>query len=282
MSRVLLPSSLNEMWDLLHREPEALIFAGGTDLLVKRREGIIDGTVLIGLERISEIRGVRDEGGQIWIGAGSTHTRLLNEPLVQHHLPVLIQALRTLGSPPIRNMGTIGGNICTASPAGDTLPPLYVLDTSVVLQSADNVREVPIGTFITGPGKTGLNKGEILTGVRVKKPLGYTLHHYEKVGQRRALACCVAGMAALIKVSPSGIIEAAKLAWGSVAPTVAVFPDVEASLIGRPLSPTVLEEAAVVVRKAVTPIDDVRASADYRRLVAGNLLLRLSAVNPSS
>ena len=281
MTQVLLPSGLNEVWDLLDREPEALVYAGGTDLLVRRREGMIDGPVLIGLEGISEIRGVRDEGDQIWIGAGSTHTRLLHEPLVQQHLPVLIQALRTLGSPPIRNMGTIGGNICTASPAGDTLPPLYVLDACVILHSANRVREIPIGAFITGPGKTGLNKGEILTGVRVKKPSGYTLHHYEKVGQRRALACCVAGMAAVIKVSPSGIIEAARLAWGSVAPTVAVFPDVEASLIGCPLSPAVLEQAAVLARKAVTPIDDVRASADYRRLVAGNLLLRLSAVGRS-
>jgi xanthine dehydrogenase FAD-binding subunit len=176
---------------------------------------------------------------------------------VQHHLSVLIQALLTLGSPPISNMGTIGGNICTASPTGDTLPPLYVLGACVILHSANRVREIPIGAFITGPCKTALNKGELLTGVRVKKPFGYTIHHYEKVGQRRALA------------------------WDSVAPTVAVSPDVEAFLIGCPLSPAVLEQAAVLVRKAVTPIDDVRASADYRRLVAGNLLLRLSAVSLS-
>ncbi|MDD5169637.1 MAG: FAD binding domain-containing protein [Syntrophales bacterium] len=205
-----------------------------------------------------------------------THAQLLGNALVREHLPILVNALRTLGSPLIRNMGTIGGNICTASPAGDTLPPLYALDAELELRSRKGERRQPLCTFITGPGGITLGEGEILTGIRVRKPCGFTIHHFEKVGERRSLACAIASMAALIKVTESGVIEAARLAWGSVAPTVVMSPETEGALIGQRLSAATLERAAEMIRKAVSPIDDVRASAAYRREVAGNLLLRLA------
>jgi CO/xanthine dehydrogenase FAD-binding subunit len=275
MRQVFLPNSLPECWDILEQEPQALVYAGGTDLLVQWRGGDIDARTLVCLERIGDLQGVREEGAHLWLGAGSTHADLLGDPLVQRHLPVLAKALKTLGSPLIRNMGTIGGNVCTASPAGDTLPPLYILDAELELQSRAGRREMPIGDFITGPGTTDLRRGEILTGVLVRKPEGCHIHHYEKIGQRRALACAIASMAAMIQISETGVMTAVRLAWGSVAPTVVASPDVEALLIGQPLSRITLERAAILVRKTVSPIDDVRASASYRREVAGNLLLRL-------
>lgn len=275
MKNVLLPNRLEECWDVLERDPEARIFCGGTDLLVQLRAGEIAPSVLIGMERMKELSGVREEGNDLWIGAASTHRQLLDNPLIRTCLPILASALSVLGSPLIRNMGTIGGNICTASPAGDSLPPLYILDAEVELRSRREMRRMPIGQFIRGPGVTDLKPGEILMGIRVAKPEGYNRHHVEKVGQRKALACAIASMAALLRVSDSGYIEAVRLAWGSVAPTILSLPAVETVLIGQRLCREILEEAAVLVRRAASPIDDIRASADYRRDVAGNLLLRL-------
>jgi len=211
----------------------------------------------------------------MWLGAASTHADLLANPLVGRHLPLLAQAIRTLGSPPIRNMGTIGGNVCTASPAGDTLPPLYALAAEVELQSAGSCRRLPVREFITGPGQTRLVTGEILTGIRVRKPVEANCHRFEKIGQRRALACCIASLAALLTVTPAGVVTSARLAWGSVGPTVMEVPAAEAALTGAVMSRDTLLRAAAFARQAVTPIDDIRASAAYRREVAGNLLLRL-------
>ena len=223
-----------------------------------------------------------EHGENIRIGSCATHACLLEDPLVKNHLPVLRQAVRRLGSPLIRNMGTIGGNICTASPAGDTLPPLYALEAEVELRSKEGMRKMQIGDFILEPGATRLQPGEILAAVWVKKPEQYNLHHFEKVGLRNALACSVVSLAALLRVAPGGVVEKAALAWGSVGPTMVTCREAEETLIGGTLSLARLNEAAAIVRKAVTPISDVRADADYRRTVAGNLLLRLAVVPPLS
>ena len=276
MTQVYLPRTLTELWTYLDGEPEALIYTGGTDLLVKMpAENANTAPALICLERLGELRCIRETADSILIGSTTTQAELLRHPLILAQLPVLAQALQTLGSPLIRNMGTIGGNICTASPAGDTLPPLYILEAEVELHSRKAVRILPIREFISGPGKTQLQKGEILSGVAVKKPADYNIHHFEKVGQRKSMACAVASMAALLRLSPSGLIEAARLALGSVGPTVVTATAIDESLIGKKLSLTSLAATAERIRQLVAPIDDVRASADYRRTVSGNLLLRL-------
>lgn len=275
MKKVLLPRTMPELWSCMKEEADAALYAGGTDLLVKLRRGDVGAHALICLERIEELRGIRKESECLWIGAAATHRQLLGSSLIQEELPVLSMAIKTLGSPLIRGMGTIGGNICTASPAGDCLPPLYVLDAVVELHSRGAVRTMPLAAFISGPGETLLAKGEILAGIRVKKPEGFTVHHYEKAGQRKAMAIAVASLAAVLKISGSGIVEEARLAWGSVGPTVVRSAEVEAALIGERLSSTALENASALARRAISPIDDLRASAEYRRTVAGNLLFRL-------
>jgi len=275
MRRVFLPRSMNELWAVLTDEPAARVYAGGTDLLVAMRSGMVDPPALICLERLADLRGVREEGAELWLGAATTHSALLKNPLIGRHLPVLVQALRTLGSPPIRNMGTIGGNICTASPAGDSLPPLYVLAAELELQRAAGARQVPIDQFITGPGQTQLAAGEILTGIRIRKPAPTNCQFFTKVGQRQALACCIASLAALLHVSPAGVVESARLAWGSVGPTIVTSSAAAAALTGAVLTRENLHRAAACARRDVAPIDDIRASAAYRREVAGNLLQRL-------
>jgi CO/xanthine dehydrogenase FAD-binding subunit len=266
MRQVHLPQTLADLWPLLNTDPSALIFSGGTDLFVKMRADKVAAPTLIGLERIVELREIHEEDGVIRIGACATHENILRHPLITAHLPVLIQALRTLGSPPIRTMGTIGGNICTASPAGDTLPTLYVLQAEMEIASSKGSRSMPISDFIVGPGQTRLTAGEIVTAVRVKKPVAFNVHHFEKVGQRKSMSCAIASMAALLRVTPSGVIEACRLAWGSVGSTVMRDTGIEAFLTGKLLLQETLSAASRQVSRLVSPIDDVRATADYRRL----------------
>jgi CO/xanthine dehydrogenase FAD-binding subunit len=280
VSLVFVPHRLDSLWRILEEEPGTHVYAGGTDLLVKLRKRAVKPPSLACLERIEELRGVRESGQEVFIGACSSFASLLSDPIIRNNFPVLTHGLRVLGAPSIRNSGTIGGNICTASPAGDTLPPLYVLDAELEIQSRDSMRRIAIQDFIFGPGETRLQGGEILAGLWLKKDLDFNIHFFEKVGQRNALAISIAGMAALIKVSESGMIERARLAWGSVAPTIVMPADVEAALEGRPLSKETLHKAIPLVRKAISPIDDIRATASYRRIVAGNLLLRLLALSP--
>ncbi|RJR25285.1 MAG: xanthine dehydrogenase family protein subunit M [Desulfobacteraceae bacterium] len=275
MKPVFLPRSKEELWDLLSRYPDAMVYAGGTDLLVRLRKGILDPKVLVCLERIDSLKSVEDQGDRFFVGACATHARLLAEPVIGRLYPVLFQALSQLGSPHIRNMGTIGGNIVTASPAGDTLPPLYVLSARVLISGREESREVPIKDFIIGPGRTGLRSGEIIEGVRIEKMQPYNLAVFEKIGQRKALSISIVSLAALLKISESGIVEKARFAWGSVGPTIVVSPEAESFLVGKRLEEGYLKEAATFARRAASPIDDVRASASYRRLVAGNLLFRL-------
>jgi xanthine dehydrogenase FAD-binding subunit len=275
MRRVFLPRTVQELWQILKDEPEAALYAGGTDLFVKMRSGLVQPKHLVCLERIDELKRMEDHGKEVSIGSCTTLTELLRNRLMRNHFPVLINALEVLGSPPIRNMGTIGGNIVTASPAGDTLPPLYVLRAEIELKKKDSSRRLPLRDFIKGPGETILDPGEVLTAIWLKKCSDFNLHHYEKVGQRKALAIAIVSLAALLKVS-EGMVREARLAWGSVGPTVVTSVDAEAILEGNRLSHQGLERASEVARKAVRPIDDLRAGADYRRQVAGNLLLRLA------
>ena len=154
-----------------------------------------------------------------------------------------------------------------------------VLGAELEIQSANQHRSIPIRDFIQGPGRTLLAPGEILAGIRIKKQPEFTVHHFEKVGQRRALAIALVSLAALLQIDENQRVQKARLAWGSVGPTIVTCREAEAVLEGNPLSLETLGKAALPARRAVSPIDDVRASADYRRQVAGNLLLRLSEFN---
>lgn len=273
---VMVPDSTASLWRTLANEPDARVYAGGTDLLVKHRAGLVRTDTFICLERIRDLAGVTEERDEVIIGACTTHTRLLESPLIARHCSVLAKALRVLGSPPVRNMATIGGNVCTASPAGDTLPPLYLLDAVVELWSEKGQRSVPIGAFILGPGATALHRGEIVGRLRLKKGGGYRIHHFEKVGQRKAMSIAIASFAAMITTSSDGTIETIRLAWGSVGPTVVRSEDIEQQLTGARLTTRDLTKVLPLVRESVNPIDDLRASADYRRTIAANLVMRLA------
>ncbi len=278
-SKVFLPTTLEELWSILDKNPNSIIYAGGTDVLTKRKKGIIpDNKNLICMENIEEIKNIEENDNEVIIGAGVTHNCLLENKIISKNFPVLIQAVKVIGSPQIRHMGTIGGNICTASPAGDTLPPLYVLNAIIEVRSRDTIKEIPIKDFIISNGKTILKKDEIISRIKIKKTPDYNVHYYEKVGQRNALSISIAGIAIIAKISDDKTIEDIKIAWGSVSPTIVISKDVDNELKGKKLSKESIESVFPLIEKSVNPISDIRASKDYRVILAKNLLLRLEEI----
>jgi xanthine dehydrogenase FAD-binding subunit len=276
MSTTFLPKTMEELRDIMATHPGAVLFAGGTDFFVRLRSLNRKPDVLVGLGNMEALQRIEESRGSVFIGASVTLTRLLSEGLIREKFPVLVAALRSLGSPQVRNMGTLGGNICTASPAGDTLPPLYVLDAEVELRRHEDSRRVPIRQFILGPGRTAIRDGELLYGIWLKTDDSWRINHFEKVGQRKALAIAIASMAALINTSDAGVIERVRLAWGSVGPTIVTSAEVDSALTGLPLNLETLLRVKPLIEAAVSPIDDVRASAAYRRTLAARLILRLA------
>jgi len=248
--------------------------AGGTDLLVAVRKGPESPNFLVYVGELPELRVLREGKEGLEVGAALTHAELLAHPATER-FPILRAVLRTIGSPAIRAMGALGGNIVTASPAGDSLVALYLLEARVRLASEEGERELPIQEFIVGPRKTALRPGELVRSVFLPWLSGEPQSFFRKVGRRRALIIAIASLGGLVWVR-DGLVERARLALGSVAPTVIRLNEVEEALVGRPVSPEAWKDLVPRVSAATNPISDLRASAEYRRKVAGRLLLALA------
>jgi xanthine dehydrogenase FAD-binding subunit len=274
MNNLLIPTTLAQMWSMHADYPSSLVYSGGTDLLVGMDEVTRSKEKLICLERIAELYQIEHSESCTRMGAGAKLNRLLHEEEIRFRFPILVQAIASLASPAIRNMATMGGNICTASPAGDTLPSLYVLEAELELMSCSTIRKIPIQDFIYGPGKVALNSGEIVSAIILKYDPNWSIQHYEKVGRRNAMACSVASLAALIRLEED-YIQSIRLAWGSLGPSIVRSHAIEEQLIGLKLSRENLISIFPMVQKAIAPIADIRASEQYRRLLGNRLLFRL-------
>jgi xanthine dehydrogenase FAD-binding subunit len=252
--------------------------AGGTDLFVRLRKATEVPPCLIYVGELAELRTVRMAAAGVEIGAAVSHAEILAAPAAAR-LPILRLALETIGSPAIRAMGTLGGNLANASPAGDGLIPLYLLEARVTLVGPAGERVLGVEEFVLGPGKTALGRGELIRSLFLPFPRdGHA--YFRKVGRRRALYIAVASLGALLWLE-DGVVREARLALGSVAPTVIRPREVERALVGRPLTAEALAELRDAVSSSVQPISDLRASADYRRRVSGNLLLDLASLQPT-
>lgn len=276
MRRIFMPSSLEELFAVLSDNPESHVMAGGTDLLVRLRQNRSDGKKahIVLLEKISDIRGIRFEDERLVIGSSVTFSEIIESGEIKAHAPLLAEAASVIGGPAIRNMATIGGNIVTASPAGDSLPPLYLMNAELEIVSSTRSRIVRLDEFIKGPSKTALEKGEIIKSVMIPIMKGGYASCFEKTGRRKALAVTVASFAGILGFSEEGRVSEARFAWGSVAPTVFRSDEAEGIIKGSSLEPEAVAKAISIVCESVSPIDDIRASADYRRKVSGNLLAR--------
>jgi len=255
------------------KEPGAAILSGGTDLLVKIRNGLAAPDLLLDVSRIPTLQGIRRTEAAIEIGAAVTESEILASTVVGEALPLLVAALRTLGSIQIRNRGTLGGNLVNASPAADSAVPLLLYDAELELAGTDGDRSMTIERFFLVPGKTALEPGEFVRTVRIPIPEPGYRTFYHKVGKRRALTIAIASLGALIRVADGGIVDA-RFAAGSVAPTPVRLRAVEECVRGSALSGQTIEEAARLATDAVSPISDVRATAEYRSRVIGDLVAR--------
>ncbi len=267
-----IPETLEEALEY-QAQHKAVPFAGGTDLMVKRKNWAgtlpeFDAPVIM-IGGLGELKNITSKNGFLRIGAAAT----LADIAANESVPEILRlAVKQMASPGIRNMGTIGGNICNASPAGDTLPPLYALDASVKLKSAGGSREATVAKFITGPGCTGLKEGELLT--EISMPLTrFSNVYYRKVGTRKADALSKLSFAGLADVA-EGKIEDIRIAFGAVAPTVVRSVGAENLLTGVKLSdlPALLPQVKDIYSRFIRPIDDQRSSAVYRKEVSLRLL----------
>ncbi len=265
------PESLEEAFELKKSIPESLYISGGTDLMVRIKKKELRPTALISLRSIPGLSGIED-GRTIRIGAMTSVSEIAKNPVLQEKHPVLVQAANALGSVQIRNAATIGGNLCNGSPAADLTPPLLVLQADVRLQNGQKSREIPLVKFFRGPGETDLSPGEILTGIMLEPPEKNTNAVFMKKG-RTGMDLAAASAAVLIQMDGSRCCEA-RIAVGSVAPTSVRLSAVEKILKGASLSRELLDEAQKLAAESVSPITDVRSTADYRRHLTGVLVRR--------
>ena len=254
----------------------AWVLAGGTDVMVRLKRGLApDGcTALVSVHRIAEMRGCRRDGDELVVGASVTAAELIRDPLVLECAPILARVADRLASAQVRNLATIGGNLANASPAGDLINPLLLLDARVVLGSVDGRRTVAVDELFTGPGETVMRPDELLVEVRFDVPPGDRVFRFEKAGTRPAMECSVVTVG--VAITPDdGVLGDVRVAFGSSAPVPLRGRETEAALEGRPATPDVVENAARVAEREVRPITDVRGTECYRRALAGVFLTRL-------
>ncbi len=257
--------------------PNARYIAGGTDLLAQFHGGENKPEQLITINEIDELYGILIEGMDIEIGAMTTHTALERDGHIRRDLPALGQAAESIGAPGIRNMGTIGGNLVNASPAADLVPPLLVYDASVRLASPRGERVVPLQEFYTGYRTMDLAEDELLTAVLAPVPPHGAVSAFFKLGPRQAQAISKLSLAGYLEFK-GNLVANARLAAGSVGPVAMRLKQAETILIGNPLDHEHIEKAAEAATKEITPIDDIRSKADYRRHALGRLLARFLTV----
>jgi carbon-monoxide dehydrogenase medium subunit len=249
------------------------LIAGGTDVLVEIEHGAPAPRALIDLSRLPGLDQITLADGRIHIGPLVTHNLAVANPLLRQRAWPLARACWEVGAPQIRNRGTIAGNLATASPANDTIPALWALDASLTLASAGGSRTLAFPDFFLGVRKTALRPDEIITDISFPAPPGHSRGTFIKAGLRPAQAISLVNIAVVLDFDDD-TVAAARIAFGSAAPTIVRAPAAEAALIGHPLTPERIAAAARLIQEAIRPIDDVRASAAYRRHLAGVITRR--------
>jgi len=248
--------------------------AGGTDVMVQ-----ITGEIgpaperMIDLWRLEELRGIGIDADAITLGALTTYSEIRRSAICREHVPALVEAAATIGAAQIQNRGTLGGNVANASPAGDTLPVLLASDAVIVVGGARGERTIPVTEFWVAYRKTALAPDELVLRVRIPLAVGREVR-FRKIGTRRAQAISKVVMALAWRDGPRGWSDV-RLALGSVADRPIRAAKTEGALEGRPPTVETADRAAETLAAEITPIDDVRSTADYRRVVAARVLHRL-------
>ena len=266
------PNSLADALTILANEPGVWKpFAGGTDLMVLLEAGKLTHRNYINIWRLAELRGIDANNTHVTLGALTTYTDIQSDPILQNEFPMLCQAASETGGLAIQNRGTLGGNIVNASPAADSPPALLAYDAEVELVSTQGSRWLPYHGFHTGYKQMLIRRDELLTRIRLPRNTTGATHYYRKVGTRKAQAISKICFAAIGRTN-NGRIEDLRVVAGSVAPIVVRCVQTEAALRGQKPDAATVQSAQASLLREISPIDDIRSTANYRLQVTLNLL----------
>lgn len=259
--------NIEDALQALKADPEAVIISGGSDVLIKIREGKLAGCSLVSIHGIRELEGVSmEEDGTIVIGPATTFSHITNNEIIQKHIPILGNAVDMAGGPQLRNIGTVGGNVCNGVTSADSASSLCCLDAILVLTGPEGVREVPISQWYTGPGRTVRGHEEILTAIKIKRESyeGYS-GHYIKYGKRNAMEIATLGCAVTVKLTEDRrYIEDLHLAYGVAAPTPIRCREAEECAKGMEIGEELFEAVGKWALEEVNPRSSWRASKEFR------------------
>ena len=245
---------------------DARPLAGGTDLLVDLKHATEVPKVLVDISKVPEFKGIEVDESGLRIGSAVTHSEIMASPLIGEHAPVLAEAAHSIGAVQTRNQGTIGGNLVTCVPSMDTGPALLALDAAVTVTGPDGERQMPLDDFFVGPRRTALEADELLVCIHLPAENLGKPASFQKFGLRKGQALAVVNLAVSVRTDGKGsTLSKTRIALGAVAPTVIRAPEAEAWVDGNQAGEETFAEAGRIAATEAKPIDDFRASADYRR-----------------
>jgi CO/xanthine dehydrogenase FAD-binding subunit len=272
----LAPQGLGEAINMLSDfSADALILAGGTDVLIELRKTSVNApNAIIDISRLIELKGIIETESEIIIKALTTHAELGSSPIIKKYAQLLQMAAQVIGSPQIRNRGTIGGNIMNAAACADTVPPLIALGATVKLQSIDGERTVPIADFFIKPYQTIAAKNEILTEIRFHKLLNSEKSSFIKLGRRNALAISRLSVAAILQKNEKGLLQEVRIVPGAAFPKWQRITEAEKAVIGKKPSKELFTEAGKIVSESMISFTGRRWSTEYKEPVIAVLVRR--------
>jgi aerobic carbon-monoxide dehydrogenase medium subunit len=257
---------------------DARLLAGGTDVMMQLQRGDVDPGILVHIEGIESLRDITMDNDTVRLGALVTHRQVSRSPQLSSGLPALAEASATVGGWQTQEVGTVVGNVCNASPAADTLPPLLIADTRVELTGPRGSRTVPLTEFVTGRRRISRYPDELVTALALQPARGRSGEVYLKVGPRSGMEVALVGLALRLTLDDNDVVTDARLAVCSVAPVPYRVKDAEQVLIGSTLDDEAIGQAGAVLAASATPIDDPRATASYRMRVLPGLLARAAEI----
>jgi CO/xanthine dehydrogenase FAD-binding subunit len=269
------PQQIEEALEILTEYgKEIKVIAGGTDLLIQYYDRLYEVNGWLDLKNIKELKEIKIHQNQMEIGAMVTHIQLENSEDIKKYYPVLNQAAADIGSPQIRNRGTIGGNIVNASPAGDLLAPLMAYDAQFRLLSVQGEKIVPAEEFFIGPKKTILEPAQLLTRIILPLPSERTYGSWIKIGKRKALIIATITLAMVVEMDEDNkTVEDVRTCLGSVAPTPIEIKEIRKKMVGKKINQLDFNQLGQLVEDKISPIDDIRGTREYRKDVAKNIMI---------
>jgi CO/xanthine dehydrogenase FAD-binding subunit len=268
------PRSVADAVRLIAADPGARVFAGGTDLLVQFRAGVRRPTAFVDVKRIPDLARLTIDPAGLRLGAAVPAAEICEHTELKRLWPGLVEAVNLIGSTQIQGRATVGGNLCNASPAADTTCALIVNQAQCVIAGPNGERAVAVEHFCTAPGRTVLDRGELLVALHVPRPQPRTADAYLRLIPRTEMDIAVAGAGVSLTLDAGGVCTAARVAIAAVAPTALLVPAAAEALVGSRIDAGALERAASAASAAARPIDDKRGTVDYRRTIAGVLTKR--------